>query len=193
MQRVRFRRPFSFYVGNIFILTSLLGFFYIGYPIGQLYLFPKNINTTVEAHQAFAISIPKISAAAPVISQVDPFDEIVYKNALKKGVAHAKGTALPGARGTIFLFAHSSAYPWELTRFNTPFLRLAEVTHGDEIHIVYQGIIYKYRVSDKKEVAPDEVSYLLKKQNHSLILQTCTPIGTALRRLLVFADPVISN
>ena len=35
-----------------------------------------------------------------------------------------------------------------------------------------------------------DVSYLIETKKTQLILQTCTPIGTSLKRLLVFADPV---
>jgi LPXTG-site transpeptidase (sortase) family protein len=42
----------------------------------------------------------------------------------------------------------------------------------------------------KKTVWPNEVKYLKEDQGDILILQTCTPIGTALQRLLVFAKPI---
>jgi LPXTG-site transpeptidase (sortase) family protein len=190
MQLFRLKKPLSYYLGNALIVTSLLGFFYIGYPIIRMYLFPQAPSPIVQAATTYAIAIPKINAVAPIISQVDPFDEKAYKAALKEGVAHAKGTASPGEHGTVFLFAHSSAYPWELTRYNTVFLRLYELQIRDEITIYYKNSIYHYAVSDIKEVQPTDVEYLLEKQDHALILQTCTPIGTAFRRLLVFADPI---
>ena len=86
--------------------------------------------------------------------------------------------------------------PWEMTRYNTIFLRLGELSVGDEIVITRNGKELKYTVSDKKEVDPSEVNYLLQTDKTEprlnrgkLILQTCTPIGTALKRLLIFADP----
>ena len=135
------------------------------------------------------ITIPKIHAQAQVTENVDPFNEKEYNEVLKKNIAHAKGTALPGEEGTIFLFAHSSGTPWEITRFNTIFLRLGELQKGDSIVLVRNGKKFAYTVSNKKEVWPSEVSYLLDTKQTQLILQTCTPIGTSLKRLLVFAEP----
>lgn len=121
---------------------------------------------------------------------VNPFNEEEYRKALEKGVAQAKGTALPGEKGTIFLFAHSSDFPWRITRYNVAFFRLPELQKGDKINIFRNGKEYKYKVTDKKTVWPSEVNYLLDTKKTQLILQTCFPIGTSLQRLLVFAKPI---
>ena len=181
-------KGFFYYIGNIFILLSLVGFGYILYPIFGAYFLPPQIVATDNKTGTF-LTIPKISAQAPVILQVDPWNEAGYKEALKKGVAHASGTSLPGENGMVFLFAHSSAMPWELTRYNTIFLRLGELARGDRIQIQKDGEVFAYIVREKKEVFPHEVDYLLDTAKNELILQTCTPIGTSFKRLLVFADP----
>lgn len=139
---------------------------------------------------SFYLSIPKIKAEAPIIENVDPWNENEYKQALDKGVALAKGFAGPGEGKEIFLFAHSSEMPWKMTRTNTAFLRLGEVNAGDEISIFKDQKQFKYRVILKKEVWPNEVNYLLQKDQNQLILQTCTPVGTSFKRLLVFATPI---
>jgi sortase A len=172
--------------GSVLIILSLLGFVYVSYPLFSIYLFPPKIADALPQKGTF-ITIPKINAQAPVLENVDPWDNAAYHEALKKGVAHAKGTSLPGEDGTVFLFAHSSGMPWELTRFNTIFLRLGELKKGDAILIVKNGKKFHYIVSDKKEVWPTEVNYLISSNKNELILQTCTPIGTSLKRLLVFA------
>jgi LPXTG-site transpeptidase (sortase) family protein len=51
------------------------------------------------------------------------------------------------------------------------------------------GKNYNYVVYDKKVVEPWQVSYITESKKTQLIVQTCTPIGTSLYRLLVFADP----
>lgn len=177
------------YTGNTIIILSLAGFVFIFYPIISLYLFPPPpVEATKELKGTF-ITIPKINAFAPVILDVDPWDPKDYKAALKQGVAHAKGTVLPGSqKGMTFLFAHSSGPPWEQTRFNTIFLRLGELEKEEAIIIVRDGETFTYTVTDKKEVWPNEVNYLLDTSKDRLILQTCTPIGTDLKRLLVFAE-----
>lgn len=162
-------------------------FFTIFYPVISTYLFPPEIKNVAELKGDF-ITIPKIKAQAPLIFNVDPWTESVYKKILKKGVAHAKGTALPGEEGRSFIFAHSSGNPLEQINYNTVFLKLGDLEIGDEILINRNGQIYRYTVTQKKIVYPNEISYL-KVDGEGLIVQTCWPIGTSFKRLLVFAAP----
>lgn len=177
---------FLLWLGDLFIVASLLGLTFTFYPLLSAYFFPSDPGHAVAAKGIF-ITIPKIHAYSPIIENVDPFNELEYKQALQRGVAHAKNTKLPGENGMTFLFAHSSGAPWEQTRFNTVFLRLGELEKDDTIIIVRDGKKFEYRVFDKKEVWPNEVSFLEDTSKNQLILQTCTPIGTSLKRLLVFA------
>ncbi len=172
-------------IGNIFIITSLLILLFIYYPVAMSYL----LSSKVALNTGFSIEIPKIKLVSPIIKGVDATNEKEYRKALTMGIAQAKGSALPGDKGTIFLFGHSTDYPWNLTRYNTIFLRLDELKKNDLILIEKDGKKYKYYVTDKKVVWPNEVKYI-KENKDQLILQTCTPIGTAFQRLLVFASPV---
>lgn len=182
------RNNIFYYLGNILITFSLLGFSYTLYPIIRIYLFPPTIQP-IRNQKGIFLTIPKIHAQTPIIENVNPWNETEYTQALKKGIAHAKGTTLPNEKGTVFLFAHSSGSPWDITWYNTIFLRLGELQKGDNIEITKNGKTYLFNVSGKKEVWPNEVNYLLHNQKDQLILQTCTPIGTSLKRLLIFADP----
>ncbi len=181
------KRSISYYLGTILIIASLFGFVLIFYPVLSAYFFPRQL-TAQEKSQSFTLVIPTIKAEGIVLKNVDPFNRDEYMGALKRGIAHAKNTSLPGENGTIFLFAHSSGMPWEITRYNSVFLRLNELKLNDHIKIMYEGKEYSYLVKNKKEVFPTEVNYLLKESKHHLILQTCTPIGTDWKRLLIFAD-----
>ena len=182
------RKSLFYYLGNIFLLLSFFGFFYLFGPIIQIYLFPPVIQQRLPEKGMF-VTIPKIHAQSPVILSVDPGNQVIYDEALKRGVAQAKGTALPGESGTVYLFAHSSGPLWDETHFNTIFLRLGELQKGDSILIRLNGRDYHYHVREEKVVHPSEVTYLTNTKRTQLILQTCTPIGTSLYRLLVFADP----
>ncbi len=177
-----------YHLGNLFILASLVVFFYVFFPFVSLFVFSSQIQKTLPNNGTF-ITIPKINAQAPIIENVDAVHESIYHEALKKGVAQAKGTAFPGEKGTSFLFAHSSGLPWELTRYNTIFLRLGELEEGDEIILVRKKEKFVYKMQEKKEVWPTEVNYLLQTKKNQIILQTCTPIGTSFKRLLIFASP----
>lgn len=184
----RTEKPFAYHLGNLIIALVLLSVFITFWPILEVYLFPPKIKPVAEL-KGNAITIPKISAQAPLILNVDPWNEKVYKEALTKGVAHAKNTSLPGDVGASFVFAHSSGNPWEITSYNTIFLRLGELMVGDEILITRNHKVYRYVVSDKKSVWPSEISYLENPMENKLTIMTCTPIGTSLKRLLVIAEP----
>ena len=177
------------YIGNLLIVSSLAGFAYIFFPLVNVYLNPPKVQSLANKNGTF-ITIKKISAQALISENVDPYNEAEYQKKLKNSVAHASGTSLPGTNGTSFIFAHSSGPPWEQTRYNTIFLRLNELSPGDEIVLQRKGQVFKYSVREKKEVMPTDVKFLGKNDKSQLILQTCTPIGTDLKRLLVFADPM---
>ncbi len=179
-------RNITRWIGNILLGLSLFGFLVTALPFIKIYFFPPHIIDTQLLKDPY-ITIPKINAQAKIIEQVDPWNETEYKKALTLGVAQAKGTALPGGNGTSFLFAHSSGLPWEETENNTIFLRLGELQKRDKIIITKNKDKYEYTVKDKKIIWPSEVNYLLENSPYQLILQTCTPIGTSLKRLLVFA------
>lgn len=102
----------------------------------------------------------------------------------------ASGFAKPGESGTTFIFAHSSDSPWNITSYNTVFFRLGELKSGDLIEVKYDGQDFKYSVSHSIEIWPNEVEALTKNSEDQLILQTCTPVGTSLKRLLVFAKKI---
>ena len=158
------------------------------YPLIKLYVEPTPLPAESSINEYF-LSVPKIGAYAPIILNVDPWNENDYLPVLPKGIAQARGSSVPGQKGSIFLFAHSSDFPWRMTRYNTAFLRLGELQIGDQVVITKGGKTFKYTVKDKKEVWPTDIQYLKNPQGDQLILQTCTPIGTSLKRLLVFAEP----
>ena len=144
--------------------------------------------------EVFWIKIPRIGAVAKVIANVDPTNQEEYLKALKEGVAHAAGTFFPGMRGNITLFAHSTDSPVNVRRWNAVFYRLDELEIGDEVEVIFLGRHYVYRVTAKR-VAPPSETEIFKKQpgEERLYLQTCTPRGTSLKRLIVMAEPEKSD
>lgn len=135
----------------------------------------------------FGVVIPKIGANAVVMPNIDPGNQQEYDEALKKGVAHAKGSVYPGQVGNVFLFAHSVGNFWEVNQWNAIFYLLRELNPGDEVDLFYNDRRYIYLVYDKKIVDPSEVNYLFTQSDFPMVtLQTCWPPGTTLKRLLVF-------
>lgn len=154
----------------------------------MLFLNQRGVNSP--ANYNFSLIITKIGINAPIVLNVDPANEKQYKEALRFGVAHAKNTATPDNKGTIYLFGHSSNFLWDKGSYNQIFYLLPKMEKGDEIILVYQGINFVYQVSEKKMVEADDLSYLLSSENENrLVLQTCWPPGTDWKRYVVVAVP----
>ncbi|MFA9288771.1 MAG: sortase [Weeksellaceae bacterium] len=149
------------------------------------------VEVLVPIDPDFSIVIPKIAANAQVLPNVNVADENIYLEALRKGVAHAEGTAFPGEGGHIFLFAHSTDYIWNVGTYNAVFYLLYKLEEGDEVNVFYKGQRHRYKVTGKQVVNPDEVEYLTRKTpTEVLTMQTCWPPGTTLQRMLIFAEPI---
>lgn len=142
----------------------------------------------------FSVVVPKIDARSRVLANVSAADAQEYNAALSQGVAHAAGTVFPGMVGTTFLFAHSTDAPLNISRFNAVFYLLRELEAGDNIFVFFSDKFYPYQVVETKIVEASDVSWITKAREgeERLILQTCWPPGTTLKRLLVVAKPVTS-
>lgn len=139
----------------------------------------------------FSVNIPAIKANSDVVYNVDPFNKDEYLAALETGVAHAANTGLPGQGRRIFLFAHSTNSPLNFTQFNAVFYQLRLLEDNDEIVIKLNNEEFKYKITGKQVVGADDTHWLTDEVNkEQLILQTCDPPGTSLRRLLVIAERI---
>lgn len=156
------------------------------------YIKPKNENKIVlpaiPVNKNFSIIIPKININSKVLTNVNPAVKKEYLEALSKGVAHAKGTALPNEKGNTFIFAHSTtANIIDVNRYNAIFYLLGKLEKDDLIYVVYKGKNYQYKVSEIKIVDVNRVEFLNKNNDDILTLMTCWPPGTTLKRLLLIA------
>lgn len=146
------------------------------------------------------LEIPKLFSQSIPVQMVDTADfsfkdlyasENKIQEALREGVVHYPYTANPDQPGNVFITGHSSYYPWDKGRYKDVFALLHKLEVGDEYSLYYKGKKYNYRVSDKFEVQPDDVSVLAQPlDSYESTLMTCTPVGTTLRRLIVKAELV---
>ena len=136
----------------------------------------------------FSIIIPKIGANTKVVSNINPFNPVVYQQALTKGVAHASTSDTPDNSGNVFIFAHSAGNWYQANQYNAVFYLLNKLAPNDQILIYYQNKKYTYSVNEIKIVGSKETDYLNRNfSQHQLTLMTCWPPGTTLKRLLVTA------
>ena len=146
------------------------------------------------------IVIPSLKINAPVVEpslglealkaqDFTTLEEQIHETLLQ-GVVHYPGTAEPGQKGNAFLTGHSSNVFWEMSDYNTVFALLPKIEVGADLYVTHDLTEYHYRVIDKKEVQPTDVSALEQGSDYKLTLVTCTPVGTAFRRLVVTAELV---
>ncbi len=154
----------------------------------------ESIKVLTPKDPNFSLIVEKIGADAPVIPNVDPANKDIYTQALRRGVAHALGTAFPGHPGVTYLFAHSTDTIFNVPRYNAIFYLLGDMKAGDRIVVFFANKRYDYTVTEVKITEPEDVSYLTAKtQDQILVLQTCYPPGTSWKRLLVIAKPAASQ
>lgn len=204
-------------VGNFLVLFALFGismtigpalFYEIRYQIanasGTTYVVAQDVPSRLGKLSSnekiltppdtlFSIVIPRIGAASRVLINVDPNDETQYLQALQKGIAHAKGSVFPGMPGTSFYFAHSTDSFWNVGRYNAVFYLLKDMQINDDIYLFFKNYRYNYKVTNTEILDPNDVNLLVNAQKNTeeqIVLQTCWPPGTTLKRFVVIAKPV---
>lgn len=168
----------------------------------QAYVSPGNIDpqnivvdptASTRVPPAPKLIIPKINVDVPVVYNVPP-DNSSLMNAMKKGVAHFSipgANSMPGQLGNTVLSGHSSNDLFDPGDYKFIFAQLEKLQKGDTIFVNYNSVRYTYTVTSKKIVKPTNVQSLLGYNNKPyLTLITCTPLGTALNRLLVTAEQI---
>jgi sortase A len=146
------------------------------------------------------LRVPSIQVNAPVVETEIGLNALVaddwntlenqIQSTLLMGIAHYPGTAEPGKIGNAFFTGHSSNVFWQPSQYNTVFALLPQINVGDAIYITHNQKEFHYRVIEKKEVKPSDVSILEQGSAKHLTLMTCTPVGTTLKRLVVTAELV---
>jgi sortase A len=156
----------------------------------NIVLDPTNINVGSEPK----LIIPKINVEAPIVYDVGSLADAPVQKALEGGVVHYPipgADSLPGQAGNNVILGHSSNDVFDNGGYKFVFVQLDKLSAGDTFYINHEGKRHTYRVTDKFIINPDEVSRLIIDTNKPMTtLVTCTPPGTALRRLVVTAEQV---
>lgn len=158
---------------------------------------PQNIvvdpTTDLSVSPEPRLIIPKINVDVPVIYDVGN-DYNSQMAAMEKGVAHFAipgASSHPGQIGNTVISGHSSNDLLDGGDYKFIFAQLEKLQVGDSIYANYQGKRYTYTITKKEVVLPNEVNKLTYTTNEPVLtLITCTPLGTALKRLLVTAKQV---
>lgn len=106
-------------------------------------------------------------------------------------VWHRPATGDPKNGGNTVLVAHRYATIGG-NRAST-FYHLPKLISGDMIYVVWDGVLYTYKVQTTETVLPTAVSIESPTPENHLTLYTCTPLWTASHRFVVYAFPVTSE
>jgi LPXTG-site transpeptidase (sortase) family protein len=139
------------------------------------------------------VLIPSIEVKAPVIYESSTNNaDIAYD--LRSGTVHYGSTALPGEKGNVVIFGHSSGLTWAPGNYKFVFTLLNKLHAGQQITLDYKGTRYVYVVSSSQVVPPTDMKILDSTGSQSeLTLITCTPVGTSTNRLAVHAVQLYPN
>ena len=137
----------------------------------------------IQNQLAHAITTNDVGLTRLTIPRID-LDVVIAEGtsarSLALGPGHLTNTAIPGDTGNAVIAAHRDTY----------FRHIAELRVGEDIYIQRNGRKYRYVVTGRKIVSPEDVSVLESSPESRLTLITCYPvhyIGPAPRRLIVFA------
>ena len=122
-----------------------------------------------------------------------PVMDSVTTSSLNKGVVHLPDTSLPWSdtpERNVYLAGHRLGWPG--TGSHLIFYRLDELTGGERVTLrARDGTKYDYRVLESFAVWPDENWVTGRVRDRDLLtLQTCTPIPTFQKRLIIRAERV---
>jgi sortase A len=153
----------------------------------------KQVTVNKEYNKDMEITIPDLKInRIKITSNVESYDEDVYNLSLKTGLAHFKGTPLPGDGGNSFIYGHSAVQSFFTRHQDLPetiFSKLEKIDIGNEVSVFKDGKELKYIVRKKKIVEPSDFSVLEKQgDKETVTLMTCWPTGVPTKRLIVLAE-----
>jgi len=190
----RLRRSLS----PVFLTLGVVLLGYVGAQYGQMYVEQRHLAQEWEKQQQRAraevqptstddtaekedygltrLSAPKIDLDSVVV-------EGTSHRALLLGPGHLRSTPAPGDAGNSVITGHRDTF----------FRHLHELDKGDTVLVERDGKVFRYEVTGKKIVEPDDLSVIKPVRDHRLTLITCYPtyyIGPAPKRLVVFSKLV---
>jgi sortase A len=138
--------------------------------------------------------IPKINVEVPVDYSISGLSEAQIQSSLRDGATHYNlpgADAVPGQNGNSVILGHSSNDIFNQGKYKFVFVLLDRVVPGDTFYLNYNSKRYIYKVTDVKVIDPTNVSALqIGTSKPYATLVTCTPPGTALKRLLIIGEQI---
>ncbi len=142
--------------------------------------------------------INSISLDVPLISVLNKsewdFVNGDFDDELRDGVVKYPTTPRPGEWGNTMIFGHTSQERREKNPYGTVFSHLPRLQYGDEIQLVREWELYRYKVVETVVRRPRDVDAEFQKrqakEKEYITLMGCYPLGTTRQRMMVMAERI---
>lgn len=182
LARIKTREFLNYILGTFLIVFGiaylyLLPAFLPKAPISPIKIDPKLLSEKKNTQSPVKIIIPRINIDLPVIESkiVNGYWELSENTA-----SHGEGSANPGEKGNIVVFAHAR---------QGLFYNLKDVKSDDVIYIFTKDKWRTYKVRDITSVFPNQTEVIKPTENETLTLYTCTGFYDE-KRLIIRALPI---
>lgn len=172
-----------------FLVSGLLGLFYIGYVIADAHNYQaveqskfKTVTQSegprlvIQGGVIGEMEVPRLGLKSVVVQGDSP-------KILQRAVGHLPETALPGETGNVVLAGHRDSF----------FRPLRNIQSGDVITLKTLDGDFQYQVESTVVVPPTDLQVLQPSTDRTLTLITCYPfyyVGSAPNRFIVRARQV---
>jgi sortase A len=138
--------------------------------------------------------IPKINVDMPADFTINTLSEDKIQAALQHAAVRYNlpgANALPGQYGNSVILGHSSNDVFAQGQYKFAFVLADHLVPGDTFYVHYNGTRYTYKITEKKVIKPAQINELqIGYDKPMLTLVTCTPAGTSINRLLIYAEQI---
>ena len=142
--------------------------------------------------------IPAINLDVPLveshITNQEDFTETSFDSDLENWVVKYPTTPNPWEWWNAFFFGHTSQEYWKKNPYWTVFRNIPQLKENDKIQVVWDGILYEYKVIKTVVVRPKDVNdtytNFWEDWTEYITLMWCYPIGRTDKRMIIFAEKI---
>lgn len=143
--------------------------------------------------------IPAINLDVPLVESsivtYKDFTETSFDADLENWVVKYPTTPEPWEWWNAFFFGHTSQEYWKKNPYWTVFRRIPQLKENDKIQVVWDWVLYEYKVLKTVVVRPKDVNdtyvNFWDKWKEYITLMWCYPIWRTDKRMMVFAERIM--
>lgn len=142
--------------------------------------------------------IPAINLDVPLvetsITNYKDVTETTFNSDLENGVVKYPTTPNPWEEWNAFFFGHTSQEYRKKNPYWTVFRNIPQLKPNDKIQIVWEWVLYEYKVLETVVVRPKDVNdtyvNFWETWKEYITLMWCYPIGRIDKRMMIFAERI---